>query len=132
MVYFVSVHRSEKKRKRKKRNRSRSRSTSIRSRRDSSKVSRRSGGKKQVVKSTDKKASKDKDKHSEKKDVSDTDLIQENRVNEYTSEDSKKIVISSIEDIPVVDANEPTTAITNNSKSKTSSNFSNTKSFQSQ
>ena len=110
MVYFVSVHRSEKKRKRKKRNRSRSRSTSRRSGRDSSKVSRRSGGKKQVVKSTDKKASKDKEKHSEKKDVSDTDLIQENRVNEYTSEDSKKIVISSIEDIPVVDANEQTTA----------------------
>lgn len=45
-----SGYRSEKKRKRKKRNRSRSRSTSKKSRRDSSKISRRSGGNKQVTK----------------------------------------------------------------------------------
>ena len=72
-------------------------------------MSRRSSGKKQTIKSTEKKTYKNKDKDTENKDISGDEPTQENRVNEYTSEDSKKIVISSIEDIPVVDANEDAT-----------------------
>ena len=63
-----------------------------------------------MLKSHEGKLPKEKDKNVDKKDISPNESNQGQGINEYTSEDSKKIVISSIEDIPVVDENEQGTA----------------------
>lgn len=103
-LFFVH-HRLEKKRKRKKRNRSRSKSLGRRSGRESSKTPRRPAGKKLSLKVGDDKESNQKEQCEEVKEVSTVEPAQVPGINEYTSDDSKKIVISSIEDIPVVDDN---------------------------
>ena len=97
--------RSEKKRRKHKRNRSRSHSNGRISRRSSSKTSRRSNGKKRSSKSTDDKVSKETEKKTELKESSTATESHIPGENEFTSDDSKKIVISSIEDIPVVGEN---------------------------
>ena len=105
-ILFVLI-RLEKKRKRKKRNRSRSHSTSRRTDRDKSKISRRSGRKKQSSKSKDPKETFNENGNDNSAiklpstTVEGPTLVTD--CNEFTSDDSKKIVISSIEDIPVVD-----------------------------
>lgn len=107
---FFAYLRSEKKRKRKKRNRSRSHSNSRRSGRESSKTLRRSDGKKQSSKLRDEKGSKEKEDCITEKESTTAGPLPAPAVNEFTSDDSKKIVISSIEDIPVVDENSEKTA----------------------
>lgn len=97
--------RSEKKRRKNKRNRSRSHSNGRISRRSSSKTSRRSNGKKRSSKSRDDKVSKETEKKTELKESSTETESHVPGENEFTSDDSKKIVISSIDDIPVVGEN---------------------------